>query len=46
MSVTEFRRLVAEGSLPPPTRLDRWDVEELRHIMRGDAARYGRRLDL
>jgi hypothetical protein len=46
MSVAEFQRLVKEGSLPPATRLDRWDVEELRRIMRGDAAKYGRRLDL
>ncbi len=46
MTVAEFQRLVADGSLPPPARLDRWDVEELRRIMRGDAAKYGRRLDL
>jgi predicted HTH domain antitoxin len=46
MSVAAFKRLVKEGSLPPATRFDRWDVEELRQIMRGDAAKYGQRLDL
>jgi hypothetical protein len=42
MSVAEFQRLVAEGALPGPGPLDRWDVEELRRIARGEAARYGR----
>ena len=42
MSVSEFRRLVAEGVLPGPCMLGRWSVEELTRIMRGDAARYGR----
>lgn len=42
MKPEEFRRLVEEGALPPPGPLGRWDVEELRRIARGDAARYGR----
>ena len=42
MSVGEFQRLVSEGALPPPGPLNRWDVEELRRIGKGDAARYGR----
>lgn len=42
MDVREFQRLVAEGALPGPGPLNRWDVEELRRIARGDAARYGR----
>lgn len=42
MSVGDFQRLVAEGVLPGPVGLGRWDVEELRRIVRGDAARYGR----
>lgn len=46
MSVPEFRRLVAEGALPPPCRLDRWDVEQLRAIMRGEAHRPREELDL
>jgi hypothetical protein len=46
MSVAEFQRLVAEGALPGPCMLDRWHVPELERIMRGDAARYGQRLEL
>jgi len=42
MSVAEFQRLVSEGALPGAGPLDRWDVEELRRIARGEAARYGR----
>lgn len=42
MSEREFLQLVEEGILPKPCKLDRWDREELRKIMRGDAARYGR----
>jgi len=42
MSVERFRRLVAEGALPPPARIgpdERWRVDELDAILRGDAAR-------
>ncbi len=46
MSVPEFRLLVAEGALPPPCRLDRWDVEQLRAIMRGEAHRPREDLEL
>lgn len=46
MKPAEFRRLVQEGALPPPTRLDRWDVEQLMSIMRGDAVRTSQGLDL
>lgn len=35
MQVAGFRTLVAEGSLPGPNALGRWDVEELVAIMRG-----------
>lgn len=37
---TEFRSLVNEGHLPPGKDICgfvRWDVEELRRIIRGDA---------
>jgi predicted DNA-binding transcriptional regulator AlpA len=42
MKPAEFRRLVEEGALPRPVSLDRWDVEELKSIMRGEAAKFGR----
>lgn len=41
MKPAEFRALVNEGHLPQPRHiagLERWDVEELRQIGRGDAA--------
>lgn len=41
MSATEFRRLVERGALPPPTRiggLERWRVDQIDAILRGDAA--------
>jgi predicted DNA-binding transcriptional regulator AlpA len=40
MKPKEFRRLVEDGHLPPPRDLgglERWDVEELRMIARGEA---------
>lgn len=46
MKAAEFRRLVEHGALPGPCRLDRWDVQELEAIMRGDAARNMEGLDL
>jgi hypothetical protein len=42
MSEVEFHRLVEDGALPGPCGLGRWDVEELRRVLKGDAARYGR----
>lgn len=36
MKQREFARLVEEGALPGPCRYDRWDVEQLCSIMRGD----------
>lgn len=39
MKPKEFRRLVNDGHLPPPRDLgglERWDVEELRKIARGE----------
>lgn len=42
MKPAEFRMLVTEGHLPKPKRigeLERWDVEELRQIGGGTAAR-------
>lgn len=45
LSLTEFRRLVREGLLPPGREIVpgiiRWDVETLRRIGRGDAADEG-----
>lgn len=41
MKPTEFRALVDEGHLPKPRLIagfERWDVEELRLIGRGDVA--------
>ncbi|MCF7700517.1 hypothetical protein [Loktanella sp. M215] len=46
MKPIEFRRLVDDGALPGPCRLNRWDVQELEAIMRGDAARHMEGLDL
>lgn len=40
MKPKEFRRLVEDGHLPQPRDLgglERWDVEELRMIARGEA---------
>ena len=37
----EFRGLVDDGVLPKPTKIggfERWDVEQLRTIVRGEAA--------
>ena len=42
MKPAEFRRLVEQGALPSPVKHERWDVEELKSIMRGEAAKYGR----
>lgn len=36
MTPAEFQRLVDGGHLPGPVRHDRWDVERLSAIMRGD----------
>jgi len=41
MNPAEFRGLVNDGVLPKPLNtggLERWDVEQLQAIMRGDAA--------
>lgn len=41
LPVREFRRLVQEGALPRPVRIaeyERWDVEQLRAVARGQAA--------
>ena len=46
MKPTEFRELVAAGSLPPANKLNRWDVAELQAIMRGHAHRPKDELDL
>lgn len=40
MKLSEFQGLVARGLLPGPRRLgslDRWDMEEVARIIRGDA---------
>ena len=39
---SEFLRLVERGALPPPVRIgqhERWRVEQLNAIIRGDAAK-------
>ncbi len=41
MTAEEFRQAVAAGYLPPPLaigKLRRFDVEELRRVIRGEAA--------
>ncbi|RJE83648.1 hypothetical protein D3P04_14645 [Paracoccus onubensis] len=39
MKPAEFRQLVEAGALPGPVRHERWDVEQIRSIMRGDAVK-------
>ena len=42
MPPAEFMRLVERGALPPPVRIgqhDRWNVDQLTAIIRGDAAK-------
>lgn len=46
MPRAEFGRLVAAGSLPKPNQFNRWDVQELAAIMRGEKARISQGLDL
>lgn len=44
MKPAEFRELVEDGVLPKPTKIggfERWDVEQLQAIARGDAAQGG-----
>jgi hypothetical protein len=44
MKPFEFRGLVNDGVLPKPTKIgvfERWDVEQLKTIARGDAAEGG-----
>lgn len=46
MKPAEFMRLVNEGALPGPVNFERWDVEELAAIMRGDSIVIGGELEL
>lgn len=46
MKPTEFLRLVEAGSLPGPVRHERWDVDQIRAIMRGDAVKARRQFEL
>lgn len=42
MSRDRFRALVSQGALPKPTRIgpeERWPVDTLRAILRGEASR-------
>lgn len=44
MKPAEFRGLVDDGVLPKPTNIggfERWDVEQLQSIARGDSAESG-----
>jgi hypothetical protein len=36
MKEREFLKLVEAGALPPAGKLDRWDIEQLQKVMRGD----------
>ena len=45
MKPSEFRKLVDDGFLPGPRNvgiLERWDTNELRHIISGDSSIEGR----
>lgn len=46
MKPAEFRRLVDVGALPGPVRHERWDVEQIRAIMRGEFVRPSEDFDL
>ena len=38
MTTREFLELVDQGALPSPVRFGRWDVDQLKKVMRGDMA--------
>lgn len=46
MSTKEFRSLVEKGVLPSPVGFGRWDVEQLKDVMRGKAHKPDRGFDL
>ena len=49
MKPREFRDLVHAGALPGPRKigpLERWDVEQIVSIVRGDAVRHTQELEL
>lgn len=49
MKPVEFRALVDNGALPPPVRIgdfERWEVDALAQIQRGDPARPEEGFDL
>ncbi|WP_288949284.1 hypothetical protein [uncultured Paracoccus sp.] len=46
MHPAEFRKLVDAGSLPGPVKHKRWDVEQIRAIMRGEFVRPSEDFDL
>ena len=46
MTPAEFARLVDEKALPGPVNFDRWDVENLIAIMRGDKLTLGGELEI
>jgi hypothetical protein len=49
MPPAEFMRLVERGALPPPVRIgqhDRWNVDQLTAIIRGDAAKPNQEFEL
>jgi len=39
MNEREFLKWVRDGALPGPVKFERWDVQQLCAIMKGDAAR-------
>lgn len=49
MSAADFRRLVERGALPPPVRIggyERWRVDQIEAIVKGDAARPSEDIEL
>lgn len=49
MKPRDFRRMVDHGALPPPVRigtLERWPVDQIEAILKGDAARPSEDIEL
>lgn len=46
MKPSEFQQLVDSGSLPGPVKHYRWDVEQIRAIMRGEFVKPSEDFDL
>lgn len=49
LKTTEFLKLVDEGALPPPIKIgkySRWEVDQIRAIITGNAARPKERFEI